>query len=117
MIFFSFFTAWSNKTFICLGPKNNILDDYTIQLLKSGYSEEDAKDILTNGIKGYERKVRNAAEEGTPLHRPGGNGEYERNLRRITIKTNWFKLRKKASNSVSDGGCPGQGTRHYSKQR
>ena len=47
------------------GAKVKIVDEYTQKLSNSGYRGEHLKKIITNGIKGYEGKVRSRVR---PIH-------------------------------------------------
>ena len=51
------------------GAKVEIVDNYAQELVNSGYRGEQLQKIVTNGIKGYENKVRRCKAQGAKLHR------------------------------------------------
>ena len=59
------------------GAKIDNVDIYMQKLLNSGYQGEILQRIITNGIKGYENKLRRCKEEGRNLHRSSTDSQEE----------------------------------------
>ena len=53
--------------------RNRVVDNYTDRLFRSGYSLSQVYDIIVSGLTGYERKLKKAANENTPIHRPAAS--------------------------------------------
>ena len=51
------------------GAKLQIVDDSAQKLVNSGFKGEQLRRIISNGIKGYEGKLRRCMEQGSRLHR------------------------------------------------
>ena len=77
------------------GAKLEIVDNYTQKLLNSGYKGETLQRIITNGIKGYESKLRRCKEEGRKLHRSSTDSQGARIRKKLLAKSNWFRKSKK----------------------
>ena len=76
--------------------KTDILDQYAKKLLNSGYSREQARRILLNGIKGYESKKRRRAEEGRGLRCTAEGSRMNRYKNKLLGKTTWYRKSKKS---------------------
>ena len=76
------------------GAKVKIVDDYSQKLVNSGYKGEQLVKIITNGIKGYEGKVRRCREQGRPLHRSSIDSQGARIRKKLLAKSKWFKNKK-----------------------
>ena len=74
-----------------MGAKVKIVDEYTQKLSNSGYRGEHLKKIITNGIKGYEGKVRRCREQGRGIHRTSVDSEGARVRKKLLGKSSWFK--------------------------
>ena len=85
----------NNSEELGMGAKVKIVDDYTQKLLNSGYKGEQLKRIITNGIKGYENKVRMCREQGVKLHRTSTDSQGARVRKKLLARTNWFKKRRR----------------------
>ena len=85
----------NNSEELGMGAKVKIVDDYTQKLLNSGYKGEQLKRIITNGIKGYENKVRMCREQGVKLHRTSTDSQGARVRNKLLARTNWFKKRRR----------------------
>ena len=44
------------------------------KLLRSGYEEDEAREIIAAGCVGYERRLSRSKARGAPLHREGASG-------------------------------------------
>ena len=56
---------------------------------------EQLQRIITNGIKGYENKVRRSKTQGTKLHRCSTDSQGARVRKKLLAKTTWFKKRRR----------------------
>ena len=45
------------------------VNDYVVTMKRSGYSEKILRETEVSVFKGFENKLKQAAEEGTPIHR------------------------------------------------
>ena len=59
----------NNSEDLGAGAKREIVDSYAKKLRTSGWSVEQTRRIIVNGIKGYESKRRRCIEQGRRLHR------------------------------------------------
>ena len=47
--------------------RNNVVDNYTDRLFRSGYSQSQVREIIVSGLMGYENKVIKATRQNIPL--------------------------------------------------
>ena len=85
------------------GAKIKIVDDYSQKLLNSGFRGEQLRKIISNGIKGYEGKVRRCQEQGRMLHRTSTDSQGARIRKKLLSKTNWFKKRRRKEDDGASG--------------
>ena len=88
------------------GAKVQIVDDYSQKLVNSGYRGEQLSRIITNGIKGYEGKLKRCREQGRPLHRSSTDSQGARIRKKLLAKSKWFKKKKRKE---EDGITPAPG--------
>ena len=74
--------------------RNEIVEKFISKLRRSGYQQEQIVDIVSSGLKGYERKLARARKEGKCIHREARSTIKERFRKKITGKKNWFKNKK-----------------------
>ena len=60
---------FNTKETISQSRKDEIVDEFSLKLLRSGYSIPSSRQILISGIRCFQRKVYHAKESGVPLHR------------------------------------------------
>ena len=60
---------FNTKETISQSRKDQIVDEFSLKLLRSGYSISSARQVLISGIRCLQRKVSHAKESGVPLHR------------------------------------------------
>ena len=77
----------------------SIVDEYTKQILSSGYSFDQTKNIVIAGLKGYESILKRCKEGKTVLHRSAKIGLEERRKKKLLGKGNWFKGKRGRKNS------------------
>ena len=80
-----------------LGNKERVrvVDVYTQKLINSGYGVEQIRRNVINGIKGYERKLKESKEGGRRLHRTSAESSGKRAKKKLMDKTEWFRNSKK----------------------
>ena len=69
--------------------KNEIVDQYCTKMASSGYSRNQMHRIVTAGLRGFEKLSRKQ------MHRPAATTKVERNRKKLTGKTQWFRNRRK----------------------
>ena len=74
--------------------RNEILELFTIKMQRSGYNSKQRKEIIISGLKGYERKLKRAAEGKQKLHRDGKATLGARSRKKLMAKFNWYKKKK-----------------------
>ena len=82
------------------GAKLQIVDDSAQKLVNSGFKGEQLRRIISNGIKGYEGKLRRCMEQGSRLHRSSTDSQGARVRKKLLSKANWF--RKRSRNNKED---------------
>ena len=87
------------------GAKIEIVDNYAQKLANSGFRGEQLRRIITNGIRGYEGKLRRCKEQGRRLHRSSTDSQGARVRKKLLSKANWFKKgrRKEQEDQKSRG--------------
>ena len=86
-----------------------VVDEFTDQMLFSGYSAEQTRRIIIAGLKGYENLLKKAERGQTRIHRPAADGLATRKRKKLLGKGNWFQPRKKEENGPR--GCRGNKSR------
>ena len=71
--------------------REQIIDQYARKLRASGYSREQTRRILLNGIKGYEGTLKRSREHGKSLRTTAGRSRLNRYKKKLLNKTNWVK--------------------------
>ena len=71
--------------------RNRVVDGYGKKLLNSGYSMEQTRNILVNGIKGYEGRKRRCMVQGRRLKRTAKESQEERSRKKLLERSSWYK--------------------------
>ena len=71
--------------------KCRVVDSYAQKLSNSGYSLEQVRRILVNGIKGFEGRKLRCQREGRPLYRKAVQSQGARMRKKLLAKTSWYK--------------------------
>ena len=90
-----------------------VVDEFTDQMLFSGYSVEQTRKIIIAGLKGYENLLKKAERGQTRIHRPAADGLAARKRKKLLGKGNWFQPRRKEENGQR--GCGGRKSRQNNK--
>ena len=78
--------------------KNNTVravNDYMVAMKRSGYSQKVRRETALASFKTFNRKLREAEENGKPLHRHMDEGASQRFKSNISLKSTWFNKKSK----------------------
>ena len=81
----------NTKETISQQRKDEIVDEFSLKLLRSGYSTPCVRQIIISGLRGFLRKVSNAKQSGVSLHRSAQSTLEARIKKKLTEKSAWFK--------------------------
>ena len=73
----------------------DITDRYAQKLTDSGYSRDQTKKIIINGIRGFGSRVKRCEREGRRLRRTGKESRQARIQNKLLGKSTWFKSKPK----------------------
>ena len=76
-----------------------IIDEYSYQLMASGYSHHQTKNIIKDGLVGYESLVKKVEKGEAVLHRSASEGAGPRKRKKLLGKGNWFTIKKRRHTS------------------
>ena len=71
--------------------------------LYSGYTEEQTKKILKNGIKGYIGRMRSREKLGKKLRSTAEESRKSRYLGKLLSKTGWYRKKRKTTEKLEPG--------------
>ena len=79
-----------------------VVDKFATKILTSGYSRQQTRKIVINGIRGWERKLSRATREGKDCSGLGKRAGNLESRRRQRGKTSWYKKKRcKEDNNIS----------------
>ena len=84
------------------GTKGAVIDQYAVKLLHSGYSREQTRKILKNGIKGYLGRMRNREQRGLKLRSTAWESRRTRYVGKLLDRTGWYRRRNKGKTDVTN---------------
>ena len=70
-----------------------VIDQYADKLRNSGYSREQTRRILINGIKNYETRRRSRIEKYGKMRSTAKMSKGARSRKKLLGKSNWFRKR------------------------
>ena len=73
----------------------DIVNEYSDQLLSSGYSPTQTQDIIEAGLKGYENLLKKCVRGEAKLHKSAAEGAGMRMRKKLLGKSTWFQKKKK----------------------
>ena len=79
--------------------RNDIIEMFISKLKRSGYRQDQVKEIIKAGLRGYENKLGKARKEGKCIHRDATSTSKIRFKKKLTAKTNWYKKDKRTESS------------------
>ncbi len=71
--------------------KDMIVKNMSMRLRVSGYNQKQIRDIISSGLKGYNKKW----GQGQTRQRRGQETEGARSLKKLVGKSSWFKMKFK----------------------
>ena len=86
-----------------------VIDDYSQKIINSGYSRDQTRKIVINGIKAYENKLELCRRGERKLHRNAAESFGKRSRKKLLDKTEWFKDKKNRKEQVRAGQEKEQG--------
>ena len=78
------------------------MEHMTKQLKFSGYERHEAREVITCGYIGWNRKHQRRAEDGLDFYRSAKSTLVGRNRKKLMEKTTWYKEKKRKSNEEED---------------
>ena len=69
----------------------DIVDEFTKQLLNSGYDWDQVRRIIVSGLTGYENMLSRARRNGSGIHRSAAEGAQARRQKKLLAKSSWFR--------------------------
>ena len=82
--------------------RDSVVNDYIDRLVRSGYTEEQVRQIIQSGLTGYVRKLQRAKKTGTPFHKPAKMTLKTRMKKRLTQRESWYKNTKRNEDEVEE---------------
>ena len=85
-----------------------IVDQYSQKLINSGYGVDQVQKIIINGIKGYERRLKEDRDGSRGLHRTAGQSAGIRTRNKLLDKSEWFKTEEVWKTAKCQEPVPGE---------
>ena len=82
-----------------------VVNKFSKKLMTSGYSLSQARRVVSNGVRGWERKKRRAKNEKRNLFRTAKDSMSGRIRKKTTLKTNWYR-KMEAQKEYGRQACP-----------
>ena len=82
--------------------RDKVVDKYTQQLVNSGYSWKQCREIVISAIKGQVRKETMIKKLGIKKYRSGQESLNKRVNKKLLEKYNWFRTRKSDEDKEND---------------
>ena len=77
----------------------NVIDNFSNQVLSSGYSPEQTQKLVVAGLVGYENILKKSTEEMRDLHRSAAGSLESRIKKKLLGRQQWFRDKKKDAGS------------------
>ena len=68
-----------------------VLEKFTKQLKNSGWGRKEARQMITSGYTGWQRRVEKRKEEGGSQYRSAGQSLVSRSRKKLTGREDWFR--------------------------
>ena len=75
--------------------RDSVVNNYIDRLVRSGYTEEQVRQIIQSGLTGYVRKLQRSKRTGTPFHRPARMRLKTRMKKKLIQRECWYKNTKR----------------------
>ena len=79
-----------------------VVDKYTCKLKTSGYNQEQAREVIVSGIRGYRNKIKRRKKEGKPFYRPARQTLSARVRKKLMEKQTWYKKTRNEDEDEAD---------------
>ena len=86
--------------------RNNIIENFISKLKRSGYRQDQVKNIVEAGLIGYERKLEKARASGQGIHRSAKSTEGQRYKKKLLDKNKWFKKKRNEQEEKTESTAP-----------
>ena len=97
---------------LSMDERIKVVEDYIQKLFNSGYTLEQVRRIITNGIKGYEKKLTESRRtDGRKLHRTSTESSLTRRRKKLMGKTEWYRNKKNDDNVNEEGTAATKSTK------
>ena len=93
-----------------------VVDQYAQELSYSGYSMEQIRKVIVNGIKGYEGRNRRRRKDGRSIRSTAKSSRGSRYLNKLTSKTSWYKRKKRSNAEEYGAGKKGSNKKNTQEQ-
>ena len=84
-------------------------------MTNSGYSKEQIRRVIINGIKGFEGRNRKRRKEGRSIRSTAASSKGSRFLGKLTGKTSWYK--KSRRSNIEEYGARNLGANGVTERR
>ena len=68
-----------------------VLENFTKQLKNSGWGRKEAREMITSGYTGWQRRVERRKEDGGAQYRSAGQSLVTRTRKKLTGREDWFR--------------------------
>ena len=97
---------------------NRVIDENTQELKNSGYTHKTAREIITSGIRGWNKRMKRKAVLGQEQYRIASKTLSIRTRKKLTSRENWYKTRINSIEENDDNDkINTTNSRHYDKKR
>ena len=77
--------------------RDEIMEDFARMLKRSGYSERFRHEVISDAVRGYQKKLQKEAEGGRPVDRPREYQEVERRMARTEKRERYYRKENRSS--------------------
>ena len=77
--------------------RDEIMEDFARMLKRSGYAERFRHEVISDALRGYQKKLQIEAEGGRPVDRPRDYQEVERRRMRTEKRERYYRKEKRGS--------------------
>ena len=78
-----------------------IIEIFTTEMKTSEYDRKETKEVITSGMKGWQRKILRREGEGN-FYRPARSTLSQRCKKKLLEKTSWYKKKRKREDNESE---------------
>ena len=93
-----------------------IINRYVMKLRRSGYNENDRKELVESGLRGYYRKVEREEKGGEKVNKDARRRRGDKMWRKMIQKTKWYEY-KENDEKEDEKGDEGRGEKSRGRKR